>query len=237
MPRAGATPVLTRPFSTRAAVILAHLAALALLAWAAWSAAQRFVDTAQGPAALPTAERQAAARPSALSVSAVVSAHLFGNEPAADARREVVEAPETRLKLTLRGVVASRKKDVAHAIIEVEAQPAKSYGVGDRIEKTDAVLDAVEAQRILLDRNGQLESLALVRPEAVNVASRGFEGVMTLPEAVQAADEPIAGSAIELPADGAQSGLPEAGVSPTDEQARQRAEELGRRFLYGPAGR
>jgi len=174
----------TRLISLRVVVILAHAVALVLLVWAAWSASQRlpFFANRGGQEAPTTVARAEAPRSTAVPVSVVEASHLFGSKPVEGVQPSAVDAPETRLKLTLTGVFASPRQKIAHAIIEVEAQPPKSYGVGDSIEKTDAKLHSVEPNRVLLDRNGQLEALLMVRAGLGGDAGPGAANTLSAPE-------------------------------------------------------
>jgi len=72
----------------------------------------------------------------------------------------VQDAPETRLRLTLAGVVASDNNDVAAAIIENNGKQ-ETYGIGDTIIGTRAVLNSVSSDRVLIKQSGRLETLML----------------------------------------------------------------------------
>ncbi len=96
--------------------------------------------------------------------------HLFGKAPLATTQanpeRVRIEAPKTRLKLTLLGVLASTSEDQSHAIIAEPGKPHKTYRVGD-ILPGDAKLFAVEPDRVILERNNRHESLLLSKPKSV----------------------------------------------------------------------
>ena len=98
-----------------------------------------------------------------VNISAVQSLHLFGQYQA-QAQVEVVEqitsAPETRLQLTLSGLVASDNPDIAAAIIEHQGKQA-TYGVGDIIKGTRANLERVLIDRVIIKQSGRLETLML----------------------------------------------------------------------------
>lgn len=64
----------------------------------------------------------------------------------------VTDAPETRLNLTLTGVVASTELDAGTAIIENQGTQAV-YGLGEKIEGTNATLQKVYNDRVII-RNG-----------------------------------------------------------------------------------
>ncbi len=96
-------------------------------------------------------------------ISVVQSLNLFGqyNE---QVQKEVVEvitdAPETRLQLTLSGVVASDQADTAAAIIENKGKQ-ETYGIGDIIQGTRASLEQVLIDRVIIKQSGRLETLML----------------------------------------------------------------------------
>ena len=88
--------------------------------------------------------------------------HLFGQV----GRKEVVkkqekprEAPKTSLRLALKGVFMSEQAGASGAIVEEIGKKADYYGVGDRLPG-NATLEEVYNDRILLRRNGRLETLA-----------------------------------------------------------------------------
>lgn len=135
---------------------------LAALLWVAVDAVERFyprsVPVSEDPAVGRAGERAAPQ----YSVDKIVAAHLFGEEK--EAVEEVVEqAPETRLQMQLLGVIASSDGRLARAMIAVDRGNVGVYSVADDINNTDAKVRAVEAQRVLLDRAGTVESLSLQR--------------------------------------------------------------------------
>ena len=105
-------------------------------------------------------------RPKAIDVQAIVGANLFGTAQT-DAPVEG-PAPETQLNLVLSGVFAAEKPDKGWAIIGDSAQQTKVYYVGDTI-RSGTRLHAVYLDRVILDRSGQLETLALPKPNPVGM--------------------------------------------------------------------
>jgi len=91
----------------------------------------------------------------------VATYHLFG-----DAKKQVVvnekiiDAPETRLRLDLKGVFASTNTEEALAIISSSNDNDKTYHIGDKVT-TGVTLHAIYEDRVILKRNGQLETLRL----------------------------------------------------------------------------
>ena len=89
-------------------------------------------------------------------------AHLFGQAPeeVAPPPQLPIEAPETALKLTLRGVYLADDRRQSHAIIADAGGRDRSYRPGDALPG-GAILKEVYADRVILERNGRLETLRL----------------------------------------------------------------------------
>jgi general secretion pathway protein C len=135
--------------------------------------------------AAPTRAAGGAQKPSA-DFASLTGAHLFGEAPkeAAPAATAVVDAPDTTLNLTLSGILFSDGK-LAGAIIAATRGQEKSYVVGQAIDNANgATLHSVLADRVLLDRNGQLETLRLPRePSAGGPATRATAAPFVAPAA------------------------------------------------------
>src|SRR5580704_8950446 len=101
-----------------------------------------------------------AGRSHALDVAAITNAHLFGAAPAV--RESGANAPQTSMPLVLTGIIAGNDPQNGLAILGPTAQTAKVFAVGDNVPG-GAKLHAVYTDRVVIDRNGQLESLALPR--------------------------------------------------------------------------
>jgi general secretion pathway protein C len=99
-----------------------------------------------------------AAHTHALDLAAITNAHLFGAAPAS--RADGANAPETNIPLVLTGTIAGNEPQNGLAILGQNAQTAKVYAVGDSVPG-GAKLHSVYSDRVVIDRNGQLESLAL----------------------------------------------------------------------------
>lgn len=93
-----------------------------------------------------------------LQVATIVSAHLFG----AGALAGGSDAPATSMPLILAGVIADPDPGKGVAIIGENAAAGKLYSVGAAIPG-GAHLHAVYSDRVLLERNGGLETLMLPR--------------------------------------------------------------------------
>lgn len=93
-------------------------------------------------------------------VAAITNAHLFGAAPVAPRTPE--DTPVTTMALVLTGIIADNDPQNGLAILGQTAQTAKVHVVGDTVPG-GARLHAVYSDRVIIDRNGQLESLVLPR--------------------------------------------------------------------------
>ncbi len=106
----------------------------------------------------------------------VVDSHLFGQwpaeqpEPVAEAP---IEVPETSLRLTLRGVYQGGGNDFA--IIADAGGKDETYRVGDALPG-GATLEEIHPDRVILKRNGRLETLKLPREGEAGRAGRTIHG-------------------------------------------------------------
>ncbi len=100
----------------------------------------------------------------------VASAHLFGQMEQAALPRQA-KAPETRLNLVLRGVIAADPMALSHAIIARGKNGKEEvYAVGDKMPG-GIIIEEVHADHVVLNRGGRLESLQLVKDEDVGTRS------------------------------------------------------------------
>ena len=137
-----ATWVLALALAVQAALIVTDLA--------------RFARRAPAPKAEVGAMR--AGRSHALDVATITQAHLFGAAPRA--AQDGSNAPQTTMPLVLTGIIAGNDPQNGLAILGENAQSARVYAVGDNVPG-GAKLHSVYSDRVVIDRNGQLESLAL----------------------------------------------------------------------------
>ncbi|UCG71967.1 MAG: type II secretion system protein GspC [Chromatiales bacterium] len=101
--------------------------------------------------------------------NALMAAQLFGKaeaepepEPSGLSDQDVLEAPDTRLNLTLKAAVAASNPDEAHAIIADASGEEHVYFLRDSIPG-GATLQQVRTDRVILSRGGTLEALRLPR--------------------------------------------------------------------------
>jgi len=101
--------------------------------------------------------------PPLANVGAIAGAHLFGAPPASAA------VGPTSLPLTLTGTIAFDDPKAGLAIIGEKVETARLYAVGSTLP-AGASLQEVYADRVVLDRNGTLETLMLPRQFTGGVA-------------------------------------------------------------------
>ena len=142
---------------------------LLLVVWIAWMLANFTLDLldSQEPVveAVPvTAPPAPATDEYRMLVKQMSSWRLMGEarvktaEPARPAAPVV--APETRLKLTLRGSLDSNDTRIARAIIADERGQEEMYAVGDEVPG-NAELSEIHIDRVILLRGGRYETLSL----------------------------------------------------------------------------
>jgi general secretion pathway protein C len=151
---------LTRLFAGRGAQLAALVLLLALGVDAALILTRAL---SHGPDLPPPGAPASAALPRvsvnpAVQLATIVNAHLFGSGVVAGGS----DAPATSMPLILAGVIADPDPAKGVAIIGENAAAGKLYAVGAAIPG-GVHLHAVYADRVLLERNGGLETLMLPR--------------------------------------------------------------------------
>ncbi len=97
----------------------------------------------------------------------------------------VVDAPDTTLSLVLKGILSVDDDPNGGAIIQSGPGSERAYRAGQTVEGADgATLHSVYADRVLLDRNGRLETLRL--PKELS-SSTAMQMPAPMPQASQAA--------------------------------------------------
>lgn len=156
----------------RIVALVMMVTGLGLIGSVGWSVAERHYPellnkpTNKDNGVLATTTDANSAQVSVYRVDDIVRVHLFG-DPIAEAAAEVVVAPETKLNLNLIGVLASDDSRLARVLIRVNANKEKTYSIGQQIDSTDALVHKIESERVILDRNGNFESLAMNRQKAL----------------------------------------------------------------------
>lgn len=111
----------------------------------------------------PTATRKG------IDIQAIATAHLFGAPQVEQTAPE--DAQPTQMNLVLAGVLAASDPTKGLAMIGESAQASKVYAVGATV-RPGTRLHSVYPDRVILDRNGQLETLALPRPSTAGIITR-----------------------------------------------------------------
>jgi len=90
----------------------------------------------------------------------ISDAHLFGTFKQNTASVVKTEAPDTRLNLTLKGVLSATPMELATAIISLGKNGKEDiYSVGDKVSSASVV--EIHADRVILNRGGKMETLRL----------------------------------------------------------------------------
>ncbi|HED33508.1 MAG TPA: type II secretion system protein GspC [Gammaproteobacteria bacterium] len=91
----------------------------------------------------------------------ISDAHLFGSFQQTTVKTSAtVDAPETRLNLVLKGVLAATPMKFASAIISLGKNGKEdTYSIGEKV--SSATLKEVYADKVILERGGRLETLRM----------------------------------------------------------------------------
>lgn len=92
-------------------------------------------------------------------IQAIADAHLFGTAQVEN-QVDASNAPQTQMNLVLSAVFATDDPEKGLAIIGESAAASNVYAVGDAV-RPGTRLHAVYPDRVILDRGGKLEALAL----------------------------------------------------------------------------
>lgn len=90
----------------------------------------------------------------------ISDAHLFGLYQQTSAPAIKADAPDTRLNLTLKGVLAAMPMKNATAIISMGKNGKEDiYSIGDKVSSASVI--EIHADRVILQRGGKMETLRL----------------------------------------------------------------------------
>ncbi len=105
-------------------------------------------------------------------LDSVAALHLLGEASVVESApvAAVIDAPETRLSLTLKGIVAVSAAAEGRALIAEGSAEEKVYKVGDALSG-GAVLHEVLSDKVILKRGGRFETLTLPRERAIQTDS------------------------------------------------------------------
>lgn len=142
-------------------------ALLALVAFNTFNAYFASQDSTQEDGAILRSRTTPQAPANSTNLKQIPGWHLFGDnsrQAQAPTKKEIIEAPTTPLALTLQGTfLGTSSTGESWAIISSSNNAQAMYKAGDEIPG-GATLFAVEPFRVILERNGRHESLALPRP-------------------------------------------------------------------------
>lgn len=128
----------------------------------------------QEPLSIPTrvaSKAQSTGNSSQATITQISQWHLFGDAKKIVAKpvAKVVDAPDTRLNLKLRGLLASTDPVAARAIIADGKGVEEAYAVDDNLPG-NAILREIYTDRVILEYRGRMETLRLPKDSQVNVA-------------------------------------------------------------------
>jgi general secretion pathway protein C len=156
-----------------ATFLLSYAAELTWRLWPQPTDKERIENVSNGQSVTPQNSN------SILNLANIKRLNLFGDYNAAPVQeKEVTDAPVTRLNLTLTGVVASSVKDQGAAIIE-NSSKQQTYGIGEKIEGTNASLKVVYADRVII-KNGQASETLMLDGVDYNKPSNQLNNLGTL---------------------------------------------------------
>ena len=130
-----------------------------------------------------------AATSSGSNLEAIVASHLFGMYQAPTTTESLSAAPETHLNLTLLGILSGSSEHDSRALIGQQAGEEAPYSIGQDVVH-GVSLQAIFPDRVILSRNGSLETLRLDK----DAPSKG--GVN--PGVADAGDAPVVGGGAGL---------------------------------------
>jgi general secretion pathway protein C len=121
-----------------------------------------------------------------INAATIANSHIMGNAAAqAKPQGDAANAQPTSIPLVLTGVIAAEKPENGLAILGENANSTKLIAVGQPVPG-GAKLHSVYADKVILDRNGTLESLMLPRQ-----AGPGLGAAAPRPPPLPTAENPI----------------------------------------------
>jgi general secretion pathway protein C len=136
------------------------------------------------PSAAPASVRGESVAAEPVDFTVLVNARLFGEaaeRPTQAPAAAVIDAPDTTLSLSLKGILSKEGDTSGGAIISSNNGEDRAYRVGQTIDGADgSTLHSVYSDRVLLDRNGQLETLRL--PKELAASSSAFTAMPPMPQ-------------------------------------------------------
>lgn len=161
------------------------------LAWLTWGFLAPAEETA--PAVTETATTPVQRNEELKLIRQIPDWHLMGvvSQQSAPVRAVPIEAPDTRLKLVLRGALSSDDPDHARAIIADPQGKEEQYAIGDSLPG-NAELSEIHPDRVILQRNGRYETLRLPQDQTKGnqAVSASNSSLRSIPR-TQARESPV----------------------------------------------
>ena len=153
------------PKAASAGALLLALLAGSLVAQIGWALVPP-PDTGWQPVPRAKTDASSAESGPGFDLEQLVRAELFGSYSKENEEPEtsIEDAPETRLSLKLLGVYAADESSMSRAIIASAREDAKIYAIGDTISR-NVTLHSVFTDRVVISREGALETLRMERDE------------------------------------------------------------------------
>ncbi len=106
----------------------------------------------------------------------LTAANIFGVSDKEVVKKQT-KVPETRLNLTLKGVLAAKPMERASAIIaQGKAGKEDIYSVGDKMPGGVSIKE-IHSDHVVLERGGRLETLKLPKESGINLGSASGTGL------------------------------------------------------------
>lgn len=125
---------------------------------------------------------------------------LFGTPQAATPIAPIA-APDTQLNLRLLGILAGtpEQRGSGFAVIAEGNRPERLFGIGDPIGNAGATVQAIYPDRVILNRNGRLETLRFPRTDSrrAPAQARASDSAAPIPAAPETIEGETAGVAPE----------------------------------------
>ncbi len=138
-------------------MVIAVIYTVAQLTW-------MLVPTVEFNESIPATKSQSAStKDGQIKRTSLSELHLFGEVKVEKQQKKIkqaIEAPVTRLNLTLKGIISSGQSDIAKAIIADSSNNENFYAIGAKIPG-GAILEEIHTKHVILNRNDRLETLQL----------------------------------------------------------------------------
>lgn len=147
-----------------------------LAAWLAHGAYSNY-QSYDKPMPQPKGPTVNADRKLIVDIESIASSHLFGKPKVSTEQKSKVKAEpkpvaETKLNVSLLGLIGSDNEDVARALVKVDSGELEVVSVGDQLAETNAVVVRISGDEMIIRRAGVNESVKLTeRNKRLSTAS------------------------------------------------------------------